>query len=285
MPNIREIKQRQLTVSRIRKITYAMQVIAETRTARIKKRAVAAKNYHHKIRQILSDVVARSSETYHPLMETREKIENIALILIGSDEGLCGGFNHNIANRAKIFIQANRDKNFKFITLGRKAEKFLRGADEKQVIKKFSGIADKTRCEICGEVSQKVISLYLSREIDGAFLIYNEYKLNLLGRAAELKILPIEPVPHLVTEKTISDYLYEPSAEELLSALLPEYVFDLIFYAVLESKASEELARMMAMKAATDNADEMMKKLMFSYHKARQANITNEIAEIVNAAQ
>lgn len=284
MPNIREVKQRQSTVSRIRKITYAMQVIAETRTARIKKKASSAKIYHNKIRQIVSDVIARSGEIYHPLMQTRQKARNIALILVNSDEGLCGGFNYNVFSQAKNFIQANRDKDVKFIALGRKAERFLRGVDGKQVIKRFSDISNKRRQAICEEVSKEIIRGYLSGETDEFFLIYNEYKINIIGGAAVLKILPIEPVPHLVTEKTISDYLYEPRAEELLSGLLPEYVFDLIFYAVLESKASEETSRMLAMKAATDNADEMLKKLLFCYHKARQAMITTEIAEIVNAA-
>lgn len=285
MPGIRQIKQRQIAIKRIRKITYAMQVIAETRLARIKKKAVTAKIYHNKIRQILSDIITRSSEIYHPLMDIRKEVKTIAVILINSDEGLCAGFNNNVFGEIRKFMLKEKGRNFKFIALGRKADKFLRGVEKKSVLKKISGINDERRYGACREIAEDVIKLYSRGEIDELYLGYNEYKLNALNNAAMLKVLPVEPVPRHITEENLSDYIYEPSAQQVLSALLPEYVMELIFYAALESRASEELVRMLAMKMATDNADQMIRKLTFSYHRARQEMITNEIAEIINAAQ
>ncbi|MFH1856932.1 MAG: ATP synthase F1 subunit gamma [Candidatus Omnitrophota bacterium] len=285
MSDIRHIKEKQATIKRIRKITYAMQVVAETRLARIKKKAVEIKNYHNKLRLILSDVIARSTEEYHPLMEIRKTVKTVGVIMVNSDEGMCGGFNNNVFNRVRDFIKRHGGKKFKFISFGRKSERFLRGVEKDSVIKRFSGIAAENRHTIAEEASDEIINLFLTGALDEVYIIYNEYRINILGRASELKILPVEPVLHKVKEKTVSDYLYEPSASELLSALLPEYVLELIFYSLVESRAAEELARQLAMKNATDNADEIMKKLSFAYHRARQAVITNEIAEIVNAAQ
>lgn len=285
MSAIKKIKQRRETIERVRKITYAMQIISETKLNRIKKRAFQAKDYYRKIKQVLSGVVARSSEIYHPLMQRREKIKTMGLILVNSDEGLCGGFNNNIFSQVKSFMQQNSNNDFKFIALGRRSEKFLYSMQQNTIIKRFFDIKKREPHQICEEVSKDIINLYLSGELDEIYLIYNEYRLNLLGKATRLKILPIEPKLLLEAEKMLTDYLYEPSAPEVLSALLPEYIFELVFYAILESKASEELARMFAMKTATDNADEIIEDLKLSYNKARQALITTEITEIVNAAQ
>ena len=262
-----------------------MQIISQTKLSNIKKGALQAKDYYDKIKQVLSGVIARSSETYHPLMQARESVNNIGLILVNSDRGLCGGFNNNVFNQARNFIRQNNRKYFKFIAIGKKSNKFLYNLQKESIIKKIFDTKKKKLHQICEEVSKDIIDLYTSKELDEIYLIYNEYKLNLLGRATRLKILPVEPELLLENQEVLTEYLYEPSALAVLSALLPEYVFELVFYAILESRASEELARMFAMKAATDNADEIIKNLQLSYHKARQALITTEITEIINAAQ
>lgn len=283
MPAIKEIKQRRLAVRRIRKITYAMQVIAQTRLARIKKEVVTARDYHKKIRQLLSDIIMRMSENYHPLMKCKETVKTIGLILINSERGLCGAFNNNIFVQTEDFIKQRNDKSFKFIVIGRRGERFLRHK-RKEILKLFFD-AEKRGIElVCQEISAQVIKLYVNGELDELHLIYNEYKLNLSGgKAGRLKILPVEPEPMAETEKILVDYLYEPSAEEVLSAILPEYVFEQLYHAFLESRLSEEMTRMMSMKIAVDNADEMLDDLNLSYHKARQALITRELTEITNA--
>jgi len=285
MPAIKEIKQRRETIERVRKITYAMQIISQTKLDKIKKGALQARDYYEKIKQVLFGVVARSSEIYHPLMQKREKINTIGIILVNSDKGLCGGFNNNIFNQARNFMQQNSHKHFKFIAIGGKGEKFLYNLQKDLIIKRFFDIKKDEVYQICEEISKNVIDLYINKELDEIYLIYNEYRLNLLGKATRLKILPIEPELSLKRGEILTDYLYEPSAPAVLTALLPEYIFELIFYAVLESNASEELARMFAMKMATDNADEIIEDLKLSYNKARQTLITTEIIEIINAAQ
>ncbi len=285
MPAIKEIKQRRETIERVRKITYAMQIISQIKLDKVKKGAVWARDYYEKIKQVLFGVVVRSSEIYHPLMQRREKINTIGIILVNSDKGLCGGFNNNVFNQTGNFMQKNSHKHFKFMAIGRKGEKFLHNLQKDLIIKRFFDIKKEQLYQICREICKNVIDLYINKELDEIYLIYNEYKLNLLGKATRLKILPIEPELSLKEGEILTDYLYEPSAPAVLAALLPEYIFELIFYAVLESNASEELARMFAMKMATDNADEIIEDLKLSYNKARQTLITTEIIEIINAAQ
>ena len=282
MSTKRKIKQRQAAVGRIRKITYAMQVIAQTRLTRMKDMAISARSYHEKIRQILSSIVARQSEAHHPLLEIRDATKTLAAVIINSDRGLCGGFNNNILIKLKSLLRENPQKQIKFISLGKKGRRVLRQVGRGETIKSFLKVEKANLAQLSKELSKEIINLYLEKQTDAVYLIYNQYRLHLLGKATSLKILPIEPELAVAKEQHLSDYLYEPSTNDVLSAILPEYVYEQIYQAVLESRASEEMARMVAMKTATDNADEMIEKLQLAYHKARQALITKELTEIAN---
>jgi F-type H+-transporting ATPase subunit gamma len=283
MSTIRQIKQRQSAIGRIRKITYAMQVIAQTRLAKMKKTTLSARDYHRKLRQILSSIVTRTSEIYHPLLARKEQVKTIGLIMVNSDRGLCGGFNQNVFAQIADFMQQNSDKSFKFIALGRKSERFLRSKEQNRIIKKFFDVEKESSRRISGEISKEIINSYLNGEVEEIYIVYNEYRLHLLGKATRLKILPVEPEPLLDAEERLTDYLYEPSVYEVLSAMLPEYIYEQVYHAILESRVSEEMARMVSMQMATDSADEMIEDLQLIYHKARQALITKELTEITNA--
>jgi F-type H+-transporting ATPase subunit gamma len=198
--------------------------------------------------------------------------------VITSDHGLCGGFNYNIVNALNTVSDDKRK--IRLLLIGRKGIIYFRNKNF-NILSEYSDVkADNVR-KISGEIAERVIQLYLGKEIDSVRLIFNRFRRHLLGEANISKILPLEKGKK---EKLISDYLYEPEKDEVVESLISEYIKAQITSAILESRASEEMARMVAMKYATDNANELITKLMLDYHKMRQAAITKEIIEVINAA-
>jgi len=218
----------------------------------------------------------------HPFLRERKQKKNTAVILITSDKGLCGNFNANIFNAFRENFLDYSGREITGISVGKKGEGFLRRNNIKTIGLEFtSSSRSNDYIDIAVKITEEVARLYLEREIDELVVIYNKFKLQFLGKASVAKLLPIKLEGFKV--KRVRDYIYEPTAYALLDKLLKEYLINQIGQTILESITSEEMARMLAMKQACDNANEVINKLNLSYHKARQANITRELIEITTA--
>lgn len=296
MSKLSGIKERAGSVEKIKKITGALEVVALTRLRRQQKNTINARPYSQKLREMVFDISGKVAQREHPLLQSTvipvpakagkagiHKIRNVNIILITSDKGLCGGFNNNLITKADDFYNKKRHLTLKFIAIGKKGYNFFtsRGAEIKDYIFNLNRNDEILRMDIY-RLADKLIEEFLAGELDEVHIIHSNFKLQLLGEVKILKLLPIklENNPGIGVKR---DYIYEPASFEVFDMLLREYLRNQILHAVIESKTSEEMARMVAMKQATDSADELIKNLMLNFHKERQRAITRELIDIVNA--
>lgn len=275
MATIREIRERFAGISKIKKITQAMQIVAATRLKKAEARVLEFRPYAELIKNIFLNVAAGSKEE-HPLLVKRDfKSENTCVVAITSDRGLCGVFNDNII-RQLYDMQAM--VNNRIVSLGKKGNAYFRRRKTK-VIFEYADLNYNKIGETCQDLTKKIIDLYSKGAVSRVVLLFNKFRLNLLGRVDVQQVVP----PVIQESQKVSDYIFEPEATAVLDRLIPAYIKTQIRASILESLAAEEMSRMVAMKYATDNADELIKKLNLDYHKARQAQITKEIIEVLGA--
>ncbi len=236
---------------------------------------------------VLANVAAFVGKAEHPLLETHEKQLKTLIIVMTSDRGLCGAFNANILRKAQIRIEKEKDegKEVSVLVIGRKGNNYFRYIGE-NIFDSYLLISDKPSYDNAREIGEKVIDLYQKRETNRVYLFFNHFKSVMEQIAVEHLLLPIEE--EVVEEETqkefVAEYIFEPSPKKVLYSLLPTYIETLLYRALLESAASEHAARRTAMKSATENAEEMIGQLTRSFNRARQAQITQEISEIVGGA-
>ncbi|MBL7132029.1 MAG: ATP synthase F1 subunit gamma [Candidatus Omnitrophica bacterium] len=279
MPTLKGIKNRISGIEKIKKVASAMEIVALTRLRRIERKTQDARSYFDMIHDLVVDVANNLIYEAHPFLRERKKIKRTAVILITSDKGLCGNFNTNIFNAFKEFLSSQANGEIIGIPIGKKAERFLNKNNIKKIdLTPPSSSVSRPYLSSAISIAERVSQMYLEREVDQLIVIFNKFKLQFLGRASTLKLLPLKLEGFKV--KRVRDYIYEPKAYTVLDKLLKEYLINQIGQTVLESNASEEMARMLAMKQACDNANEVIDKLNLNYHKARQANITRELIEI-----
>lgn len=277
MASLRDIKRRIKSVQSTQQITKAMKMVASAKLRRAQERVVAARPFAKEIGEVLARLVGVSTEINHPLVAVREP-KKIGYVVVTGDRGLCGGYNANILRKS-----ANEMKQFNdvsTIAVGRKSRDFFRRAN-RTIRSEFVGLGENVTFSNAQLIAKTVMDAYINEEYDEVYLVYTEFKSALTQIPTTIKLLPIEP-PEETGSKV--DYIYEPSAEEILNVLLPKYVETTVYRALLESKASELGAQMTAMGSATDNAKELIGKLSLTYNRARQAAITTEISEIVGGA-
>jgi F-type H+-transporting ATPase subunit gamma len=229
-------------------------------------------------------VAAKEDRNFHPLLAAREP-KRICYVITTADRGLCGSFNTNIIRRARSEIDSHDSlENVSLVTVGRKGfEHFSRRGFE--IIEKYINFFDQLEFKHALDISTLIQNLYQSRELDRVFLVYNEFKSAAVQRVIVEQLLPIEPeLPEFDKYQPV-DYLYEPSAGKILDEICPKNLNIQIWRTLLESYAAEQGARMVAMEAATDNAQDMIYDLTLYYNKVRQAAITKEILEIVGGAE
>ncbi len=281
----REYKRRIRSVQNTQQITKAMKMVSAAKLRRAQEAAEASRPYTETLQGTLARLAAVAYDVKHPLLENREEIRKIGYVVITADRGLCGGYNSNLIRAANSAIEEDSRKlENGMIAVGRKARDFYRkraGLDAE-----FINLGDKISYADAREIGQYVINAYENKEIDEVYVVYAKFVNVLRQVPTVVKLLPIEtpPAEQTVGEHVI-DYIYEPSAEEILLSLLPRYVGSLIYNAMLESKASEHGARMTAMGNATENAGEIIDSLTLAMNKARQAAITDEILDIVGGAE
>jgi len=282
MANIRLIRRRIRGVQGIVKITRAMEMIATSKMRRTQQRGLAGRPYSEKISQVLADLAAlpQAGEVLHPLLQ-RRPVKKIAIVHITPDRGLCGGLNTNINRKAAGFI-LEQSVPVTLIVVGRKGLDFMRryGRD---IRAEFTRLGDQPSLLDTLPISRIIIDDYTNGLIDLVYLAYAQFVSTMVQRPILQQILPIEPAAIPSIQNV--DYIYEPSPDLVLSGLLPRFVEMQVYHAILESIASEQSARMVAMRNATDNATELIGELTLMYNKARQESITKELLEITGGAE
>ncbi|MEV2276147.1 F0F1 ATP synthase subunit gamma [Nocardiopsis sp. NPDC049922] len=289
---LRVYRRRIRTTKSTAKITRAMELIATTRITKAQRAAEAAGPYAREITRAVSALAARVSD--HPLLTESDQPTRAAVLVITSDKGLAGAFSANVLKEADSLTQLLREQGKEVLTymVGRKGVMFY-GFRDRPVEAKWEGITERPTYAHAQEIGSALLEKFTADAADGGVdeihVISTEFVSMLTQRAHTVRTLPMEVEPvsreELEAEQgPLSLYEFEPSAEEALDRLLPQYVNNRIYFALLESAASQQASRRAAMKAATDNAEELAKNLTRLANQARQAEITNEISEIVGGA-
>ncbi len=283
MADIRLIRQRIKGVQSIAKITRAMEMIATSKMRRAQERGLAGRPYSEKIRQVIADLASLASteggET-HPLLQSRP-VKKIVIVHITPDRGLCGGLIANMNRRTAAFI-AEQTVPASLICVGRKGADFMRrtGRDVKA---EFTWLGDRPSMLDSLPISRIIIDDYTNGEIDAVYLAYSQFVSTILQTPVILPVLPAEPED--ATPNQLMDFIYEPNPTEVFQALLPRFVEMQIYHAILEAIASEQSARMVAMRNATENASDLNSSLTLLYNKARQEAITTELLDITGGVE
>ena len=280
MASAKEIRTQIKAIQSTGKITKAMEMVAASKMRKAQDRVLAARSYAEGIQRIVGNLMHSHPEYKHPFLVEREEINRVGIIMVTTDKGLCGGLNTNALKAALQFMKGQSGE-IEAFTIGRRGGSFMRriGADVKGVVENIPDTPDLS--DILGVVNL-AMDRYISGELDEVHLVFSEFVNTMTQSPKVMRLMPC-PLPE---EKKSGywDYLYEPEAKEVLEGVLQRYVESLVYHAVLENKACEQSARMVAMKAATDNAKEIVKDLSITYNKARQAAITQELAEICAGA-
>jgi F-type H+-transporting ATPase subunit gamma len=285
MATLRDIRRRIRSVESTQKITRAMKLVAAAKLRRAQERIMSARPYAVKMAELLSSLVRRAESEAHPLLVRREAARK-RLVIITADKGLCGAFNSNILRASLAFLREQGETSVTLVVVGKKARDFYRRRPY-QIKSEMLGFFDKLAYSHAQELAGGLMQEYLAGEVDEVHLMYNEFRSVAVQRVKREQLLPIEPAatPDGEGEAAAGDYIYEPSPEAILAALLPRHVTTQVYRALMESVAGEYGARMTAMEAATKNAKEMIGVLTIQYNKARQERITKELLDIVGGAE
>jgi F-type H+-transporting ATPase subunit gamma len=286
MPSTRDIRRRIKSVKSTAQITKAMQMVASAKMRRAQLSALASRPYARLMYRIQRDVTTHAGDFSHPILEARE-IRRRAVILVSTDKGMCGALNSNLFREA-----AQYDKRTTvFIAAGRKAAQFV-ARTKRELAGEFT-YKDNPQFGEARVIAKTAAELFLSEKVDQVEILYNRFISTLSQRPVNIQFLPIAEIKgiNLTPEEqampealeATPEFLFEPNAGAVLGALLPHYLNLYMYQILLEAKASEQSARMVAMKNATDNAKQIIKDLTLEYNKMRQASITNELLEISTA--
>jgi F-type H+-transporting ATPase subunit gamma len=284
---LRTIRRRITSVQSTQKITRAMELIASSRIIKAQQRVEAARPYAEVMRRVMGSVSRNAGRVDHPLLVEREEVRSIGTIVISSDRGLAGAYNSNVIRAAERDLQ-DHGKNPQLFLVGKKAVTYFRFRGY-EFEDSWIGVSDQPRIDDARAVARAVTDAFTEGTIDQVRMAFTRYESALIQRPIVVQVLPL-PQEELEDEDRTDaaqqpQYLFEPEPEEILGVLLPRYVEGTIFQGMLEGSASEHAARRRAMKAATDNAEELIERLTRNYNQARQAEITTEIMEVVGGAE
>jgi F-type H+-transporting ATPase subunit gamma len=312
MPNLKAIRDRIKSVKNTRKITEAMRLVAAAKVRRAQEQVLATRPFADRLAQVLYGLQSRLKfeDVDLPLLKQRQ-VENVAILVISGDRGLCGGYNTNVIRRAE-----NRAKelqaeglNYRYVLVGRKANQYFKRRNQ-PIDAAFTGLEQIPTAEEASSIADELLSLFLSNEVDRVELVYTRFVSLVSSKPVIQTLLPLDPQGLEVSDDEIfrlttrggsfqverekvatpsptafpQDMLFEQDPIQILDALLPLYLNNQILRALQESAASELASRMTAMNNASDNAKELVKTLNLTYNKARQAAITQEILEVVAGA-
>ena len=285
MAGSKEIRTKIKSVENTRKITRAMEMVAASKMRKAQERMRAARPYAEKIRQVAAHLSRANPEYKHPFLVKRDAIKNVGVIVVTSDKGLCGGLNTNILRMVvgRMKEWESTGQGIKVCAIGNKGFGFMSriGAE---VQSHLVGLGDTPHIEKLIGAVKVMLDSYVAGEIDAVYLSYNGFVNTMKQEPTIEQVLPLSGDGHETANGATWDYIYEPDAKAVVDELLVRYIESLVYSAVTENQASEQSARMVAMKAASDNAKSVIGELKLIYNKARQAAITKEISEIVGGA-
>ncbi len=292
MATLRDIRQRIVAVRSTSKITSAMKMVAAAKLRRAQDAIIAARPYTNKLTGILRNLASSESEFAHPFFESRDQVNNILCIVVGSDRGMCGGFNSNLLKAASYHIDRKLKEEYPkakihVVPVGRRAITYFNRRHD-NIVATFPDVFLKLDFSTVQEIAPLVTEGFTYGNYDRVILIFNEFKSMIKQDVRILPLLPIEPEKEeksKAKKEASTDYIFEPTRVDILEALLPRYLNLQLWRGLLDSNAAEQAARMLAMDNATSNARDLISGLQLQYNKARQASITKEMLEIVGGAE
>lgn len=283
MPSLQDIKRRITSVQKTQQITRAMRMVAGAKLRRAQEAIESARPYAARMRGILEEVASAQGGAEHPLLEARESVRGVELVVVTSDRGLCGGFNTNVIKHAQAVIAAREGCAITISTAGRKANEFFR----KRFPEGMGGDYPQEGWVTYGEaveIARRVSTRFTAGEVDEVVLVYGEFVSVMTQTPRDVRLLPFSAKGEGAAEERAA-YEIEPNAEKLLSVLVPKAVETEVYRALLENQAGEHAARMAAMESATRNTEDLIEALTLQFNRARQASITKELVEIVSGAE
>jgi len=297
---MRDIQRRIGSVKNTQKITRAMKMVAAAKLKNAQDRAEDARPFFNKTVEVLRGVFTRTKEAAHPLLAEREGGRHLVIVITG-DRGLCGAYNHKVIDAAEDIVEAEEEVSL--MVLGRKALDYFRRR-ETDIMAEYVKLDDYPGYGFSNNLADEIIHHFEAEDVNKVSMIYTHFNSAISQSVKTMQLLPVEKfaeeaektdadqnqmeaetVGAEAGEKNYVDYIFEPTPTEVFDNILPQYLINVIYSALLESKASEFGARMTAMDSATENANEMIDKLTLKYNRARQAEITKEITEIVGGAE
>ncbi|HEX2348329.1 MAG TPA: ATP synthase F1 subunit gamma [Ktedonobacterales bacterium] len=289
MASTQEIRRRIRSVRNVAQITRAVQLVASSKMRRAQERVVGSRPYAEQLAKLLSRVAAQADDLSSlPLMQQRD-VKRVLVVVMTPDRGLAGALNSNINRRAGLLAQElRRDYNnptlpITYVAVGRKGRDFLTRTRQ-VMLAEFTGLGDQPKQADVRAIARTITDAYISGEVDRALLVYPKYVSTVTQTPTVLQLLPAEPPEAVETEGAAPQYILEPDAETIFAELLPRYVETQIYQPLLETVASFYSAQMLAMKNATDSANDLLADLTLTYNKVRQSAITTQILEVVSGA-
>jgi F-type H+-transporting ATPase subunit gamma len=287
MANLKEIRIRIASVRSTQKITSAMKMVSAAKLRRAQTAIYKLRPFADKLNGILSNITTAEESESNPLAEVRP-VENLIIVLIASNKGLCGGFNNAVIKECELLLRTeyaalHQNAKVQFVGIGKRISDYLK-ARKYPVLGLYDEFTSSPSFEAVAKLADEVMAQFTRKETDRVVLIYNEFKNAATQILTDVQYLPIQPA-EADGKQQYSDYIFEPCKSEMYKILIPKVMRTKLYKAVLDSIASEHGARMTAMHKATENADELIKQLNLTYNKVRQSSITNEIIEIVGGAE
>jgi len=283
MSSPKEIKSKIGSINKTQKITKAMQMVSAGKMRRTQDRMSASRPYAEKILQVIHHLACAHPEYHHPYVEARE-VKRVGFIIVTTDRGLCGALNMNLLKEVVLNLKNWQEKGIEqdLCLLGTKADAFFRHYGG-NIIAKASRVGDETGLQDLIGAVRVMLDAYDQKKIDVIYVCFNRFVNTMKQDPMIQQLVPLEATGSC-DDTSHWDYIYEPDSKELLNQILTRYIESQVYQSVLENSASEQAARMVAMKTATDNAVKLVDNLNLEYNKARQAAITNEISDIVGGA-
>ena len=288
MPNLKEIRNRIVSVGSTMQITSAMKMVSAAKLKRAQDAVTKLRPYAAKLKELLQNLSAVTDPSENKFAKINDS-KSVLIVAVTSNRGLCGGFNNNIIKRIQYLIQNDlKENDVKVLCLGKKVKDVIKKTPNYFITEELSAVEDifsDLTFDRASIIANELMELYKQQQFSKIVVVYNRF-VNAATQAIETEqFLPVLEVKQVEGVSVAQDYIFEPNKEDLVAVLIPKSLKIQLFKALLDSNASENGARMTAMHKATDNANDLQKSLKLSYNKARQAAITNEILEIVGGAE
>lgn len=291
MANLKEIRNRIVSVSSTRQITSAMKMVSAAKLKRAQDAIVQMRPYARKLEEILRNVSASLDGDSDSIYGEQREVNNLLIVAISSNRGLCGAFNSSVIKRVNKLINENKGKSITVLSVGKKADDFFKKTEfnikGSKLAHNYNDIFDNLEFSTASSLAEQIMKAFKHKQFDRVLLVYNEFRNAAVQELKTEQFLPVAPPAEAEGEEKsmAGDYIFEPNKEFIVKELIPKSLKIQLLKALMDSYAAEHGARMTAMHKATDNATELIKDLKLSYNKARQAAITNEILEIVAGAE